>query len=97
MITRSVVAAALACASLFVPAYAADQPGTNSASPGDAGSTPQVQRGHFPHRKPGAKATNQGLVYTGVAFGAGFGLTLSQILGNAGGSATGIVPPVSGQ
>ena len=97
MISRSIVAAALACASLCVPAYAADQPGTNSASPGDVGSTPQVQRGHFPHRKPGDKAANQGLVYTGLAFGAGFGLTLSQILGSGGSSGSGIVPPVSGQ
>jgi hypothetical protein len=93
MISRCVVAAGLAFATLCVPAYADEQPGTNSASSGNASSTPQVRRGHFPHRKLATKRTNEGLLLGGAAFGAG----LIAALAHGGSGGAGIVPPVSGQ
>jgi hypothetical protein len=86
--------AALVFSALAIPAFAADQPGTPSASSGDQGSTTEVSRGSFPHRKRGQVDT-QGLLLAGTALGlAGLAAGLSSGSGNSG---AGAVPPVSGQ
>lgn len=92
MISRPVVAAALAFATLCAPAYAADQPETQAPAAANPNSTPQVARGRFPHRKPGAKAHNGAMIMAGTGLGAGIIAAIAQIGGSGG-----AVPPVSGQ
>lgn len=95
MVNRGAIVAGFVFAALSGPAFADATPGANpSVSPAN-GPTPTVTRGHFPHRKPNGKAVNQGLTYTGAAFGAGFVVTLGQIFSGPGSS--GVAPPVSGQ
>ena len=91
MISRPLVAAALAFATLCAPAYADDQPGTQAPAAANPNSTPQVARGRFPHRKPG-KAHNGAMIMAGTGLGAGILAALAQIGGGAGAA-----PPVSGQ
>lgn len=91
MISRRVLAAGLVFGAVCAPAYAGDQPGTSAAAAANANSTPPVERGHFPHRKPVAKKRNGGLILGGAALGGGLLAGLSQ----AGGG--GAAPPVSGQ
>jgi hypothetical protein len=95
MITRCLVASALAFSALSAPAYADDQTGTSHASSGDAGSMPQLSRGKFPHRKPGEQGSAQGLMFSGAVFG--LGVTLGQILAGGGNSGSLVIPPISGQ